>query len=316
MSRFRLRPKSAPSAQIWVGARPLSEASASISATIGLVWTRRVFLVIWVGAFALCGVAYVKLLRPDYVATTQILLQPRVIVNDGPEDERHFHQFMMDTVQCETELRVLRSEQLLYRVFNALELAKSPEIRNGPDGFWAYIGDKIARLERFVASGHDSLEAFYAFAGRVRSRRLSLSYVIEISYRAQSAEQAARVVNSIASAYAAYRLRGALAREQRRGVYLERRLEKLQGQMLAAEAGMRFGEIPEGNLADAEVRLLGPANKPLGTAYPKMVPIVAMMILFGCVSGLLIIIMPNPPSSKRKLKAGVVSNKFQRARVA
>lgn len=284
---------------IWVGARSLPEASASIGATLALVRRKLPFLAIWVAGFVVCGAVYSKVVRQDFIATTQILLQPRVIVNDGPEDLRHFHQFMIDGEQCETELRVLRSEQLLYRVFKALDIVKSPEIRNGPDGFWSYLGSRIDQVENLVTSSHDSLKAFYAFAGRVRSRRLGLSYVIEISYRAQSAEQAVRVVNSIASAYAVYRLRGALSRVQRQGVYLEGRLAKLQQQMLIADAGMRFGTVPDASLPDAEVRLLGPADFPLRSIYPKMIPILVFSALFGGVSGLLIVLMPYAGSSAR-----------------
>ena len=246
----RAPPGEAP--PIWVGARPLPEASASIGGTLALVRRKLPFLAIWVAAFVAFGAIYSKIVRQDFIATTQILLQPRVIVNEGPEDLRHFHQFMIDGDQCETELRVLRSEQLLYRVFKALDLGKSPEIRNGPDGFWSYLGARIDQVEDIVSPGHESLKAFYAFADRVRSRRLGLSYVIEISYRAQSAEQAARVVNAIASAYAVYRLRGALARIQRQGVYLEARLAKLQQQMMIADAGMRFGAVPDAALPDAD----------------------------------------------------------------
>ena len=310
----RAPPGEAP--PIWVGARPLPEASASIGGTLALVRRKLPFLAIWVAAFVAFGAIYSKIVRQDFIATTQILLQPRVIVNEGPEDLRHFHQFMIDGDQCETELRVLRSEQLLYRVFKALDLGKSPEIRNGPDGFWSYLGARIDQVEDIVSPGHESLKAFYVFADRVRSRRLGLSYVIEISYRAQSAEQAARVVNAIASAYAVYRLRGALARIQRQGVYLEGRLAKLQEQMLTGEAGMRCGTVPDAPLPDAEVRLLGPAAVPLRSIYPKMTPILMLSVLFGSVSGLLIVLMPYAAPSARMPSAAPLPRLPEHMRIA
>lgn len=292
---FKERKAQAPS--IWTGTRSVPEADAFIAAILKRVRKRLPFLAIWVGGFIAYGLFYATVIKPEYIATAQILLQPRVIVNDGPEDLRHFYQLLIDGEQCETELRVLRSEQLLYRVFKALNLEKSAEIRAGPDGFWSYLGSKVDQIERIVAPQQEALQAFYAFSGRVRSRRLGLSYVIEISYRAQSAERATSVVNSIASAYAAYRLRGALAREQRRGVYLEGRLAALQKQMMAAEAGMRFGTVPENAMADSGVRLLGPAGLPLGSLYPKMLPILALAVLFGGITGLLIVLMPYAAST-------------------
>lgn len=161
-----------------------------------------------------------------------------------------------------------------------------------------------------------SSRAFNAFTGRMRGRRLGLSYVIEISYRAKNAEQAVRIVNSIASAYAAYRLRGALAREQRRGVYREGRLSALHSQMLAAEAGMRFGVIPEANMVDAEVRLLGGAALPLVSIYPKMLPILMLMALSGIVTGLLIVVMPGTVSSAGVRRPAQTGSFSERVRIA
>lgn len=297
---------------IWTGERPVSEAKVSVAEALRRLRRNLAFLVVWVMAFVASAVVYVKLLHPDFIATTQILLQPHVIVNDGPEDLRHFYQFMIDSDQCETELRVLSSQRLLYQVFKAQNLADAPEIRGGSDGLWAYIGSRIDRFRRLAAADTQAIEAFNAFLGRVRARRLGLSYVIEISYRAHSAEQATKVVNAIASTYAAYRLRGVLARERRRGVYLESRLSSLLAQIMAAEAGARFGVIPENALSDADVRLLGPASRPLGTAYPNMKPLVMMMGGLGLVSGLLVVLLSGgAPARHSNRKAASVA--FQRA---
>lgn len=290
----------------------MSEAKASVARALRRLRRRLVFLVVWVMAFCAATAVYVKMLYPDFIATTQILLQPHVVVNDGPEDLRHFYQFMIDGDQCETELRVLSSQRLLYQVFKIQNLADAPEIRGGSDGLWAYVGSRIDRFRQLPAADTEAIEAFNAFTGRVRARRLGLSYVIEISYRAHSGEQATKVVNAIASTYAAYRLRGVLAREQRRGVYLESRLSSLLGQIMAAEAGARFGVIPEDSLSDADVRLLGPASRPLGTAYPNMKPLVMMMGGLGLVSGLLIVLLSGgAPVRHRNRRA--VSAAFHRA---
>ncbi|SFK33696.1 Chain length determinant protein [Methylorubrum salsuginis] len=291
--RMAARPMARP---IWGGERSEEEAWAGIVSTLRLLRSKRVFLALWVAAFVAAGAVYVKLLRPDFVATTQVLLQPRVIINDGPEDVRHFHQFMIDGEQCETELRALRSEQLLYQVFKALNLSEAPESRSGADGLWAYLGAKIRRFERLIEPAADGVPSFYAFANRVRARRLGLSYVIEISYRAQSAKQATRVVNAIAVAYAAHRLRGVLAREKRRGAYLESRVNSLHTQLLAASAGLRLGSIPDGGMPDADVRLLGPAKLPLRSAFPKPAPLLAMLAGLGAMSGLLIVLLPQSVS--------------------
>jgi uncharacterized protein involved in exopolysaccharide biosynthesis len=260
------------------------------------------FLVCWVGLFVAGGAIYSRLLRPDYIATAQVLLQPRTIVNDGPEKLRRYQQLMIDSLQCETELYILRSEQLLVRVFDALDLSNAPEISEGVDGAWVFLDRQVDKVEGLVTPTQTSTRALNVFTGRMRSRRLGLSYVIEISYRAYSAQQAARVVNSIASAYAAYRLRGVINRELRRGVYRQSRITNLERQLAAAETAMRSGTIPDDALADTDVRLLGPATLPLGSVFPKITPILVAMASFGAVTGLLFVLLrrdSDPQTSHR-----------------
>lgn len=296
------------SQSIWTGVRPVLKAKASVVDVLHHLRRNLVFLVFYVLAFVASAAAYVKLLHPDFIATTQILLRPHVIVNDGPEDLRHFYQLVLDGDQCETELRVLSSQRLLYQVFSVQKLVDAPEIRNGSDGLWAFLGSQIDRVRRSSSDDSSFIGAFNAFLSRVRVRRLGLSYVLEISYRAHSAEQATKVVNAIASSYAAYRLRGVLAREQRRGVYRERRLSSMLGQITAAEEAAQFGIIPEDSLPDADVRLLGPASRPLGNAYPNMKPIVMMMGGLGLVSGLLLVLLSRGAAARHtNQKAGLAA---------
>jgi hypothetical protein len=51
----------------------------------------------------------------------------------------------------------------------------------------------------------------------------------------------------------------------------------LHAQLLAADAGLRFGIIPESGMPDADVRLLGPATLPLRSSFPKPGPLLTMI---------------------------------------
>lgn len=276
---------------IWVGERSVSAAAAYIAGRARRLKKNYIFIILWTMTFGISAIVYTKSFYPDFIATTQILLRPQFIVNDGPENLRHFYQLMLDGDQCETELQVLSSNDLLFQVFANLKLADASELRQGADGFWAFLNSRVNQLGRQSTENIKIIEAFNAFRGRVRARRLGFSYVIEISYRAHSAEQATRIVNAIASTYAVYRLRGVLAHEQRRGAYLASRLTSLSNQITAAEAGSLAGIIPEDGMPDSDVRLLGPAIHPLGIAYPKTVPLMLMMSGLGLVTGLLIVLI-------------------------
>ena len=264
---------------IWGGNRDLLSVSLRLAETRTAIRRNAWALIGWLILCDLSGIAYAKMIKPEYVATAQILLKPRQFANDGPEDLRHFHQFAIDSELCETELRVIRSERLLTNVFDSLKLGDTAEMRGGGDGFWAGVARNLHRVAPGFLPFSEDLRAFYTFTDRLRSRRLGLAYVIDISYRGHTAEGAARVANAVASAYVAARLQDALAR---------------------AQAAVVAGTIPDQELPAADVRLLGAADVPLGPAYPKMVPILMWCTGFAIVSGLLILLFRTWPVAVRR----------------
>ena len=285
---------------IWGGNRDLLSVSLRLAETRTAIRRNAWALIGWLILCDLSGIAYAKMIKPEYVATAQILLKPRQFANDGPEDLRHFHQFAIDSELCETELRVIRSERLLTNVFDSLKLGDTAEMRGGGDGFWAGVARNLHRVAPGFLPFSEDLRAFYTFTDRLRSRRLGLAYVIDISYRGHTAEGAARVANAVASAYVAARLQDALARAQAAGPYLTKSHESLREQLDLAQAAVVAGTIPDQELPAADVRLLGAADVPLGPAYPKMVPILMWCTGFAIVSGLLILLFRTWPVAVRR----------------
>jgi uncharacterized protein involved in exopolysaccharide biosynthesis len=275
---------------VWKGERDLADVSSSLATTAGAIRRNAAMLLVWALICNGLAIIYLKLVRPEFIASAQVLLQPRHIANDGPEDARHYHQFALDSEQSETELRVLRSERILAHVFTALQLADSAELR-GRNGFWSGLARQLHRLVPGAMPIDERRQTYYAFADRVRSRRIGLSYVIEVSYSSRDAQLAARVANAVASAYVSDRLSYVAARAQTGSPYLRSRASFLASESLASDDAVRSGSIPSSDMPDSDVRILGSAVAPSSPVYPKTGPILALASAFGLVSGLMVILL-------------------------
>ncbi|MDR3492996.1 MAG: hypothetical protein P4L82_00195 [Ancalomicrobiaceae bacterium] len=275
---------------MWAGNREIEHSAVRVAELGTTVWRARWFLCAWMAIWAAAGVGYIILVKPEFVSTVEIVLEPRHVANDGPEDERHYHQLALDSEQVDTELHVLRSEGLLRGVFDQLNLQDSPELASGQNGFWSATAHLLHRLVPNLAPYDASTRAFYAFADRVRCLRLGLSYVIMISYRSRDPVRAAQVANAVAMAYIGDRLAHKRAQIDRTGAYRASRVAVLAKQIEAARQSIRTARPPANDLYYSDVRLLGAATPPLAKAFPKTGPTVIFALGFGLISGLTLVL--------------------------
>jgi uncharacterized protein involved in exopolysaccharide biosynthesis len=295
---------------MWIGDRSLEESAERLRGFSTALSHSRWFLLAWILLWAGIGLFYAMVVKPEFVAKVDIAIEPRHMANDGPEDERHYHQFALDSEQVETELRVVRSRSLLRPVFDELRLAEAPELAHGHNGFWPLLTHWLGRLSPTAAPYNGETRAFYDFKDRARSLRLGLSYVIELSYRSWDPNQAAGVANAIAAAYVGDRLARADADLRRVGdPYSLSRADALAAEIASTRAavGSRAGLNKDMHYAD--VQLLGPAVPPLAKSYPKIGPTVLIAVGFGSISGLMLVLwrrrnlVPKVSASERSSSA-------------
>ena len=291
---------------MWTGEQSVEAAVAHLAA-YRVAIRRHVFaLLIWISACAIFGAFCVACAKPEFIASALIVLQPRHIANDGPEDLRHYHQTALDGEQAETELQVMRSERVLRPVFDALRLAEAPEVRGGRSGFWPSLTHLLHKMSPGAIPYREETRAYYTFSDRVRSRRLGLSYVFEVSYRAQSAAQAAGVANAIVASYLRNRIDLAIAAATSGAPYGTSRVATILAEFAKAEEALKNGAAYPDYLPDSDVRLLGPAIAPQSKVYPKAWALVAVASGIGLFSGLLFVAFiacPAPPAASSRTSA-------------
>jgi uncharacterized protein involved in exopolysaccharide biosynthesis len=283
---------------LWIGERSTEDAVTGLAGYRDAVRRNSLALLFWVLACASFGIFYAISTKPEYIAFSRLVLQPRQIAIDGPENLRYYHQIVLDDEQAETELEVLRSERLLRPVFEGLHLAAEPELQAGQNGFWSALGRTLRSFAPTANAYNEETGAFNAFSDRVRSRRLGLSYVIEVSYRGRSAAEAAKIVNAVVTTYLRNRI--ALANENGSAPYRKSRVGMIHAELAAADEAVRSGSVPPNYLPDSDVRLLGPSIVPESKVYPKNWALLVLATGFGLISGVLLILILDRRAARRQ----------------
>jgi polysaccharide biosynthesis transport protein len=183
----------------------------------------------------LLGIVYVLNSPATYTAQATMiidthkvsLLQQQSVIGDLP----------MDSATVESQVEILRSENIALAVIKQLRLTEDPEFI-GSDG--GLIGNLFYLVSGwFDGAGKSEFElqrrAAATFAKSLTVKRLSLTYIIEVSFRAQSPKRAAEIANAVADAYVVDQLDAKYRATQRASSWLQDRLRELRDQLSAAE---------------------------------------------------------------------------------
>ena len=209
---------------------------------------RRILLIFaWMGVCLGLSFLYLSYARIEYSATAQIALESRLRLPPGSDPSASALSPTLDSAQAESQVQVIKSISNLQYVFDSLNLEA------------LFIGDPVtpnfaARMLGFLLpqqeetveqiKSKDRLRreaAFNAFSNQVAVRRLGQSYILEITYRATTAEMASKVANSIAASY----IRGQIIyrgfSDQRSSDFLQGRISSLQSQRASRLKQYRVG---------------------------------------------------------------------------
>lgn len=229
--------------------------------------------------------------EPSFTAYTQILIDlkaPTLLDDEGGEVETS-----LDTAEVESQMTVLRSEMIATMVIDELGLLDDPEFQGqkpsrlemlattvgewradifgrtvedapdqgGPAAPAADLGaPAAASAESTSDAGAGEADArrlsLAIFQSKLGVNRVSVSYVIEISFKSRDPEKAARIANATADAYVREQLLSKIAAMEQGNAWLEGRLNELRRKLNAAtQAAQAFRarhdySIPEAPPAD------------------------------------------------------------------
>lgn len=246
--------------------------------------------IFWWSLAAAASAAFYLSLAPDiYVATASLTLEPRrqsVSASDASASQ----PVLLDSPQADSQLQVVRSEILLRAVFNKLR-SDDIQLLSLNHGILSTASRRFSGVFRsFTARTSVGQEkssdvkreiAFQRFMQRVNSRRIGLSYVIEISSYAEAPELAARLSNAVAMQYIYEQIAAKAAAAQGGSEYLQVRIERLKSELNAAERAVADGTVPTMFFPDADARVIGSAVPPLGPSYPQPILVLIYAAILG-----------------------------------
>ncbi len=255
-----------------------SEAKQEASATYVnfVAFLRRQFPIIAssTAILIILGLIYVMTAPPGYTAQATMIIdtrkislfQQQSIVGDIP----------VDSATVESQVEVLRSENIALAVIKDLHLTEEPEFVSSGGGLVGSLFGGIGRLVGFTPQRSEfelRRRAAEAFASRLNVKRVGLTYIIEVSFRSTDPDRAARIANSVIETYIVDQLDAKFRATQRASGWLQERIRELREQASTAERAV-VDYKTKNNIVDAGGRLisdqqLGEVNTQLSQAREK-----------------------------------------------
>jgi uncharacterized protein involved in exopolysaccharide biosynthesis/Mrp family chromosome partitioning ATPase len=217
-------------------------------------------IIICVGISVVLAGLYVGSVEPTYTARTQILIDPKT--PPLVESQSRELKVSLDTAELESQMTVLRSGMIAKMVIDDLDLQQDPEFQEGEPSRLVVLTDTFldamrklqlldeagAELRRSEILGRIGPEnddapiqslsqsestqiAMERFQRKLGVSRVSMSYVIEITFNSKDPEKAARIANAIAESYTREQVQSKIAAAQQGNRWLEHRLEELRKQL-------------------------------------------------------------------------------------
>lgn len=207
-----------------------------------LGFLRRQWLIIvsFLSLALMAGGLYVFVTPPTYTATAMMMIDTRKsqVLPSGQVD------VPPDAAWIESQIGILKSENVALHVVNELGLADDPEFTAAEPSIIdrlltlasEYLNWGLNRTEQAPESKEERIRyAVGAYLEGLQVRRLSPSYLVRIDFHSRHPNQATKIANAIVDAYAFEQLNAKYQANARATSWLQDRLEKLREQTAKAE---------------------------------------------------------------------------------
>jgi succinoglycan biosynthesis transport protein ExoP len=198
-----------------------------------------IFVFIVACAIAL-GIVYLVTTPSRYTSHAMLLIDSnklRVLQQDAPVGD-----VPIDTAQVETQVEILKSENIGLSVIKDLKLTDDPEFVAAGGGLLGYILGFISSPIAFFTSQNDeqsdtdlARHALSVFLDKRAITRVGRTYVLDIAYTSLKPGRSATIANAIADAYIVDQLESKYQATRRASVWLQDRIKELRQQASDAD---------------------------------------------------------------------------------
>ena len=220
--------------------RDFAEINGSPSQTLTsyLDIVRRQFptMVAIVSACVVLALLYLFTAAPLFTSTASMVIDTRKV--QLFQQQSVLGDIAIDSATVETQVEILKSENISLAVIRDLHLIDDPEFTgNGGGLLGAFVGSLAGLISPSRAPSEFELTrtALQRFESNRTIKRLGLTYVMEIGFTSRDPIKAARIANAIADAYIVDQLEAKYQATRRASVWLQDRIKELRTQASAAQ---------------------------------------------------------------------------------
>ncbi|MGY3412391.1 uncharacterized protein involved in exopolysaccharide biosynthesis [Bradyrhizobium sp. GM5.1] len=230
--------------------------SQALTSYIDIVRRQFPTMVAIVSACVILALLYLFTAAPQFTSTASMVIDTRKV--QLFQQQSVLGDIAVDSATVETQVEILKSENISLAVIRDLHLTEDPEFTGTGAGLLGAVVGSIADL---FSSGRASSEfeltrkALERFAANRTVKRLGLTYVMEIGFTSRDPQKAARIANAIADAYIVDQLEAKYQATRRASVWLQDRIKELRTQASAAQKAVVDFKIAN-NIVDSGGRLM------------------------------------------------------------
>lgn len=236
-----------------LGGASLKQLFAAIWRIIRRQWP--LFIILLACCVAL-GIFYLFMTPSAYTAWATMVIDTRKV--QLFQQQSVLGETPIDTAMVQTQVEVLKSDNVSLAVIRDFHLTEDPEFVSGSSGL---IGTALSALTGLFGEAGtptaSQLErsALSAFESRRTVNRVGLTYVMEIGFRSLNPDKSAKIANAIADAYIADQLQAKYEAARRASAWLQDRIKELRQQATDADrAAVNFKQAH--NIVDANGKLM------------------------------------------------------------
>lgn len=261
------------------GGFPPSDESAdpsklTLSALLGVVRRYRILLVVTPVVVVTLAAVFAFTTRPMYSAAADVIIDARNARVIEPSNVSVTPtQLGLDAAAIESQVQILKSEELALKVIKAWKLDQRPEFTQPRSLMVAGVAAAMQQLRGILSFGGVSVDVktkgisrdvVDEFAKRLTIKRADETYVINIRFDAEERKLAADIANAVANAYLDEQLDARFDSIKRASTWLEARKEELKQLANAADHAVQNYKAEKGiqitgsrtGLGDSQSQLL------------------------------------------------------------
>ncbi|QPF87110.1 polysaccharide biosynthesis tyrosine autokinase [Bradyrhizobium genosp. L] len=189
-----------------------------------------------VSACVLLALLYLFTAAPQFTSTATMVIDTRKV--QLFQQQSVLGDIAVDSATVETQVEILKSENISLAVIRDLHLIEDPEFTGSGGGL---LGSVISSISDLFSDGRAPSEfeqtrkALERFEKNRTIKRLGLTYVMEIGFTSKDPQKAAKIANAIADSYIVDQLEAKYQATRRASVWLQDRIKELRTQASGAQ---------------------------------------------------------------------------------